>query len=72
MQSLNLVNHKGDIYNEIELLKPKELIYIRIDSIVNPDEAQLMLVKKAARISNQVYVSIPCDEYSDTTSPAFA
>lgn len=71
MQSLNLVGHQGGIYNQIELLKPKELLYVRIDSIKNTDEAQLMLIKKAARTSDQVYISIPADEFSDVACRDF-
>ncbi len=71
MQSLNLVNHQGAIHNDIDLLKPKELFYIRIDSLKNIDDAHLMMIKKAAKITDQVYVSIPAEDFTDENSRTF-
>lgn len=71
MQSLNLVNNQGTVYNEIDLLKPKELFYVRIDSLKDLADDKLMLIKKAARMTDQVYISIPAEDFKDVNNRNF-
>jgi hypothetical protein len=65
MQSMNLVGYtSGHISSVVDRLKPNELFYVRVKSLIDMPEAVSKLILKAASISSQVIVSIPGEEYS--------
>lgn len=66
MQSLDLVNNTHGPhphYNGVQLLKPSELFYVRIKSLKDMTEEEISVVLKGIKISSEVIVSIPVEEF---------
>lgn len=68
MKSIDLINSTEDIFyhSRIRLLKPEEMFYVRVKSLVDLPELFQKLIKDAAAISSQVILSIPFEELKQT------
>lgn len=67
MLTLNFLDNQREISslgNQIAFLKPEELCYIRIQSIANLSVFEKKYIAKAVKISSNVFLSIPIDEFN--------
>lgn len=65
MQSMDLVGYtSGKIFSIVDQLKPNELFYVRVKSLINMPEEVSKLILLATSVSSHVIVSIPGEEFS--------
>lgn len=67
MQSLDLVNQVGPFRNEVHLLKPKELFYLRLNSLVDVPDDINHLILKSTFLTSEVILSIPAEDFGNET-----
>lgn len=63
MQSIDFISGKPAQIDSLQDLKPRELLYLRLPSLVKLDIVQKMFIKKACQITSEVYLSIPMDDF---------
>lgn len=65
MQSMDLTDYtSGNIFSIVDQLKPHELFYVRVKSLIDMPEEVFKLISKAVSFSSHVIVSIPGEEFS--------
>lgn len=72
MKSIDLINSAEDIFfhSRVRFLKPDEMFYVRVKSLIDLPELFQKLIQDAAAVSTQVFVSIPAEEFKDTNLTA--
>lgn len=63
MQSIDFISGKPAQIDNLQDLKPRELLYLRMPSLVKLDIVQKMFIKKACQYTSEVYLSIPMDDF---------
>lgn len=63
MQSIDFISGKPAQIDGLQDLKPRELLYLRLPSLVKLDIVQKIFIKKACQITSEVYLSIPMDDF---------
>lgn len=65
MHTIDFVDGHAAQIDVIEDLKPHELLYIRIKSMVNIPMKLMVFIKKATKITSHVMLSVPGEEFPD-------
>jgi MoaA/NifB/PqqE/SkfB family radical SAM enzyme len=68
MQCIDFISGLPAQIDQFDDLKSKELLYIRIKSLLKIDIAQKIFIKKACQFTSEVILSIPFEEYADKNS----
>lgn len=68
MKSIDLVTFDGDFYvnSRARQLKPEEMFYVRVKSLVDLPDNIVSLVMEAATLSSNVILSIPAEDFANT------
>lgn len=63
MQSIDFISGKPAQIDSLQDLKPRELLYLRLPSLVKLDIVQKIFIKKACQITSEVFLSIPMEDF---------
>lgn len=65
MLSIDLVSQDEFSLEDLEVLKPRELLYIRLKTLTDVSDELIGLISKGTQYSSEVYLSIPDTDYDN-------
>jgi wyosine [tRNA(Phe)-imidazoG37] synthetase (radical SAM superfamily) len=68
MQSIDFISGKPAHIDNLNDLKPRELLYLRLQSMNRLDIVHKIFIKKACQITSEVILSVPFEDYKNKDS----